>query len=129
QGGSLLKDGDSGGTASEPARLYPWGDIPAPTKAYAVYNCLYPTGTSNCVGVANIADVDKPTGTQGAADNGISRWGNVHMAGNVWEWVLDWHKGPDYIAPAYPQECNNCARLDPNPPPNPQPLKMDQGGD
>jgi formylglycine-generating enzyme required for sulfatase activity len=110
------------------ARPYPWGaEEPESTNTkLAVYNCQWPTGVKDCVGTVNIVDVDK-----GPAQAGISRWGNVHMAGNVWEWVMDWRSGPNGAVPVYPDPCVNCSRLDPTypPAPAPTPAKVNRGGD
>jgi len=41
----------------------------------------------------------------GSKAAGVGKWGQFELAGNVMEWVLDWH------APAYPSPCNDCANL------------------
>ncbi len=79
-------------------REYPWGNraiapggAPAPPATacpgagcdYAIYSCYYPSGSGSCSGVSNIAPV-------GHASQGAGLWGQLDMAGDVWEWNLDW---------------------------------------
>jgi formylglycine-generating enzyme required for sulfatase activity len=82
---------------------YPWGSTdpgtvcPGAGCEYAIYNCDYPSGSGNCTGVANIAPV-------GTATLGAGYWGQLDMAGEVYEWNLDWYA--TYVDP-----CTNCAYL------------------
>jgi formylglycine-generating enzyme required for sulfatase activity len=77
---------------------YPWGQqTPGTTNEYAVYDCYYGgTGPGSCTGYSNIA----PVGT--TAGGGL--WGQLDLAGNIWEWNLDWEGG--YVSP-----CDDCASL------------------
>jgi formylglycine-generating enzyme required for sulfatase activity len=90
-------------------RAYPWGSVaPGTANAYAIYGCNYPNGTgqcgcmnplddAGCSGVTNIAPV-------GTATAGAGLWGQLDLAGDMWEWNLDWP------AP-YASPCSDCANL------------------
>ena len=78
-------------------REYPWGSAaPGTTDEYAIYACEYPNGTGTCQGEANVAPV-------GTATLGASAWGNVDLAGDVSELVLDGY------AAKYVDPCVDCA--------------------
>jgi formylglycine-generating enzyme required for sulfatase activity len=64
-------------------RQYPWGSAPpGAANEYAIFGCLYPSAGS-CTGLPNIAPV-------GTAFLGGARWGQLDMAGEAFEWLLDW---------------------------------------
>jgi formylglycine-generating enzyme len=82
-------------------RQYPWGTgDPGVENLFAIYGCDYPipsdTGTCS-LGVANLAPV-------GTAPQGAGLWGQLDLAGNVYEWTLD--QGAPYVDP-----CTDCAYL------------------
>jgi formylglycine-generating enzyme len=83
-------------------REYPWGSMdPGTSNQYAIYACNYPSGSGTCtlgdagVGAPNIAPV-------GTAMKGAGLWGQLDLAGNLWEWNLDWED-------AYADPCTDCA--------------------
>ena len=65
-------------------RTYPWGSTPAPSCDYAVMI----GGGSGCGKDATWAVGSKP--------KGASPYGVHDMAGNAWEWVLDWYDSGYY---------------------------------
>lgn len=90
---------------------YPWGstvpgnECPGPDCCpgggcdFAIYDCWYPGGTdAGCTAVTNIAPV-------GTAPMGAALWGQLDMAGDMKEWILDWYATP------YVSSCVNCAYL------------------
>jgi len=78
-------------------REYPWGATdPGTANQYAIYGCYYPSGTVDCTDASNIAAV-------GTAASGAGLWGQLDLAGNVWQWNLDW--SAPYSA------CTDCAYL------------------
>jgi formylglycine-generating enzyme required for sulfatase activity len=80
-------------------RQYPWGSTdPGTVNQYAIYGCHYPSGSGPCTGVTNIAPV-------GTATLGAGLWGQLDLAGNVWQWNLDWY--------ATYASCTDCAYLTP----------------
>jgi sulfatase modifying factor 1 len=82
----------------EDQRLYAWGnDAPGKNAALAAYDCYFGGGAGTCSGLANIPEV-------GSIAAGASKWGQLDLAGSVFEWALDW-TGPKAST------CDNCAVL------------------
>jgi sulfatase modifying factor 1 len=80
-------------------RQYPWGSTaPGAGNEYAVYNCQYPSDAQSCSDTSNIAPV-------GTATLGQGLWGQLDLAGNMSQWILDWW------ASAYGNPCTDCANL------------------
>lgn len=80
-------------------REYPWGSTPPGTSnQYAIYGCYYPSGSGECNGSSSVAPV-------GTAPLGAGLWGQVDLAGNVWQWSLD------SVVSAYADPCVDCAYL------------------
>ena len=84
-------------------RAFPWS-APARSLELAPEHASYHDGTT-CIGdgQAGCAVTDLvPVGSRRAGDG---RWGQSDLAGNVWEWMLDWHDD------VYETPCVDCARL------------------
>jgi formylglycine-generating enzyme required for sulfatase activity len=79
-------------------REYPWGSTdPGRSNQYAIWSCLYPSGSGQCLtGATNIAPV-------GTTTLGAGLWGQLDLAGNMDEWNLDWY--------ATYAECTDCANF------------------
>jgi formylglycine-generating enzyme required for sulfatase activity len=79
-------------------REYPWGSMdPGSGNEYAIYGCYYGGADAGCMGATSIAPV-------GTAILGAGYWGQLDMAGEVFEWNLDWYA--QYVDP-----CTDCAYL------------------
>lgn len=78
---------------------YPWGATdPGTQTQYAAYDCYYDgSGEGTCTGVTNIAPV-------GLALQGAGLWGQLDLAGNMWQWAADAYAG--YVSP-----CSDCAYI------------------
>jgi formylglycine-generating enzyme required for sulfatase activity len=102
-GGFLPSDAEweYAATGGSQQREYPWGTAaPGTANQYAIYGCNYPNGSASCPGVTSIAPV-------GTATLGAGLWGQLDLAGNMWEWALDWlDSTTTYVNP-----CSDCAYL------------------
>ncbi|MGA2450663.1 MAG: SUMF1/EgtB/PvdO family nonheme iron enzyme [Polyangiaceae bacterium] len=84
-------------------REYPWGSqAPGIENKFAIFDCHYPapdvlTILTNCTGAANIAPV-------GTAASGAGLWGQLDLAGNLYQWALDW-------TGVYATPCSDCAEV------------------
>jgi formylglycine-generating enzyme required for sulfatase activity len=90
----------AGGGPPNGEREYPWGSSsPDAGSAYAIYGCDYPQFGTSCSTLSSLAPV-------GTASMGAGAWGQLDMAGELWEWNLDENR--TYVDP-----CVNCATLPP----------------
>ncbi|WP_233561202.1 formylglycine-generating enzyme family protein [Sorangium cellulosum] len=79
-------------------RTYPWSNPSGSNNIdhdHAVFGC---GGNEAC----EFSDI-MPVGSKSPLGDG--RWMQADLAGNLWEWTLDWH------ADEYPSECEDCANL------------------
>ncbi len=74
-------------------REYPWGSA-APSLTYAIFFSDYPA-QGGCTGSNCLAPVGTPTA-------GAGLWGQLDLAGGVYEWNLDFYGSP------YPSPCVDC---------------------
>lgn len=97
-GGFLPSEAEWNYAASggEQQRPYPWGaTAPGTNASLAVYGCYLNGGGTCSPATANIGPV-------GSIAAGGGRYGQLDLAGNVFEWVLDSTAG-------YGPSCNDCA--------------------
>jgi formylglycine-generating enzyme required for sulfatase activity len=102
-GGFLPSDAEEAyaGAGGSEQREYPWGTTtPGTSSQYAIYGCLYPNASGNCLGEVNLAPV-------GTASLGAGLWGQLDLVGELYEWTMDWFVYPR-INP-----CIDCAVLTP----------------
>jgi formylglycine-generating enzyme required for sulfatase activity len=97
-GGFLPSEAESnfaaaGGTEQ---RVYAWSS-PASSTDISCADANYNPGTP-CTGALNDVGSESPKGD--------GKWGHADLAGNVWEWILDY-----YAAPYAIQQCTDCADL------------------
>jgi len=103
-GGFLPSEAEFGYVAAggSQQREYPWGSAePGTRNQYAIYNCYYPNAASICSAITALAPV-------GTTTLGAGLWNQLDLAGEVYEWTLDWYA--PYVDP-----CTDCAYLAPSP--------------
>ena len=101
-GGFLPSEAEWNYTASggSEQRLYPWSlAYPPGSDMLDCSLANYSTSSTACV----MSGTNK-VGSESPMGDG--RWGHSDMAGNVFEWVLDWSS-------TYPASCDDCANLTP----------------
>ncbi|HEX5058421.1 MAG TPA: formylglycine-generating enzyme family protein, partial [Kofleriaceae bacterium] len=82
-------------------RVYPWSNPPT-MEVVDCQHVNYYNGTDYCVNPPTGGTLR--VGTHSPLGDG--RWGHADIAGNIWEWVLDYDA-------AYATPCDNCAQLTP----------------
>jgi formylglycine-generating enzyme required for sulfatase activity len=84
-------------------RKHAWGDEPAPSAMYAVYDCMADGSQAQDCAMTDIPPV-------GSLLMGNGKFGQADLAGSMFEWAIDW------FAP-FTTPCTNCANID-NPMPD-----------
>jgi formylglycine-generating enzyme required for sulfatase activity len=89
-------------------REYPWGSTePGTNSQYAIYDGYYPDGGPPDAAPGTPGPcIDRlsclaPVGT---ATRGAGPWGQLDLAGSMWEWNIDWYA--PYVDP-----CTDCANV------------------
>jgi formylglycine-generating enzyme required for sulfatase activity len=90
----------AGGGGADGQRQYPWSDPPTSTTIDCSYANYY-NGSTYCAPPPN----GSTNNVGSESTKGDGKWGQSDLAGNVWEWNLDWW------ASAYLNPCTNCANL------------------
>ena len=85
-------------------RAYPWSS-PASAVALDGTHASYRDATNNCVGDGMPGCAVTDLAVVGSKPAGVGRWGQVDLAGNVYEWTRDWFDAN------YPVPCMDCANL------------------
>jgi sulfatase modifying factor 1 len=107
-GGFLPSDAEWGCAAAggSQQREYPWGETaPGTANQYAIWGCYYPSGGWDCSGESATMGGMGTLAPVGTAWLGAGLWGQLDLAGEVFEWTLDWFSNP------YSGECTDCALL------------------
>jgi formylglycine-generating enzyme required for sulfatase activity len=107
-GGFLPSDAEWGYAAAggNQQREYPWGSTePGTNSQYAIYGCDYPNSVAPDGGACEDLTSLAPVGT---AMLGAGRWGQLDLAGNLWQWTMDQYM--TYVTP-----CTDCAYLTTDP--------------
>jgi len=84
-------------------RAYPWSSPSTSTSIDCIYANYYVNSPSGTYCVNGTTGAVNRVGSESSKGDG--RWGHSDLAGNVWEWTLDWYTG------TYPLPCNDCAHL------------------
>jgi sulfatase modifying factor 1 len=85
-------------------RAYPWSSPPGALTIDPSYASYCPGGGDNCTGDGMLGCTVTDIVPVGTLSKGEGRWHHVDLAGNLYQWLLDWS------AP-YGTTCMDCANL------------------
>jgi len=85
-------------------RAYPWSSPPGTLTIDSSYASYCPGGGNNCTGDGMLGCAVTDIVPVGTLPKGEGRWHHADLAGNLYQWLLDWS------AP-YGASCTDCADL------------------
>jgi len=83
-------------------RLYPWGWVGAPKSGSSLRLNFCDASCPFAYRDSSIDDGFAEAAPVGQFPEGVSPYGAMDMAGNVWEWVADWYQSDAYQATSVP---------------------------
>jgi len=89
-------------------RAYPWSQPPTSLVLDASLASYAPTFDTDCVGDGLPGCTLEDIIEVGSKPAGDGRWGHSDLAGNLYEWTLDWYEEP------YPTPCMDCVSTNPS---------------
>jgi formylglycine-generating enzyme required for sulfatase activity len=110
---------DYGAQGGNEQRAYPWSSPPGSLTIDSSYTSYCPGGGNNCTGDGMLGCTVTDIVPVGSLPKGDGRWGHADLAGNLYQWLLDW------FAP-YTPNCMDCADL--TMPTDPSPSRAMRGG-
>ena len=86
-------------------RAFPWSSPSGSLTIDSSYASYCPGGGNNCTGDGMLGCTVTDIVPVGTLAKGNGRWGHADLAGNLYQWLLDWDNG------VYPTSCTDCANL------------------
>jgi formylglycine-generating enzyme required for sulfatase activity len=85
-------------------RAYPWSSPPGALTIDSSYSSYCPGGGNNCTGDGMVGCTVTDIVPVGSFPKGEGRWHHADLAGNLYQWLLDWYG-------TYGVSCTDCINL------------------